>query len=69
MKVSAVIYSGKKTEIINGESFTADAVEVAAAFVSHDRAVAALTVDYVDVAEPKKWGMRSACVYDFEVIE
>lgn len=67
MKVSAIIFSGKKTEVINGEPFTADCVEVVAAFYSYVRAEKILHEARIDVAEPLKWGMRTACVYEFEV--
>jgi len=69
MKVSAIIASGKYTDTINGEQWTADRVEVVAAFTRSDKALAALDSGTVDVAEPQKWGVRSMSVYDFEVKE
>jgi len=69
MTVYAIIYSGKKTEIINGESYIADCVEVVAAFLSEQKANDTLQAAQIDVAEPRQWGVRSACVYPFEVTE
>lgn len=67
MKVSAIIFSGKKTDVINGEPFTVECVEVVAAFLSYARAEQVLKEARIDVAEPLKWGIRTACVYEFEV--
>lgn len=68
MKAYALIASGKYTATINGENYTADKLEVIAAFSDEKRAHNMLN-DNPDVEEPEKWGVRSISIYEFEVQE
>jgi len=68
-KIYVLIACGSKTEMINGVSMTAEAIEIVKSFATAEAANEYLCTQNPDVAEPAKWGVHTICVYEVPLPE